>query len=218
MQDRVRSGDWQTPEAWREENRARLEANKRARIAAECFALRRESGIDPFFQRADIRNLDPRVPQGYRDLRDRLLGLLEEPGTIAIGGERGRGKSWLASALVLAFCDAHRPAIYRRTKQFFDDLSSAPWEAKEQARRKYLAPALLVLDEVRVRDDERQWQDNELTSLIDRRFAACRSTLLLSNLTPKALVNMLGDSVHRRLLESGGVWETPWPRIVEVLR
>jgi hypothetical protein len=111
-----------------------------------------------------------------------------------------------------------RPAVYRRIADYFDQLSGAPWEAKQKIRTAHLTPELLVLDEVQVRESDREWQDNELTSLIDRRYGDRRLTVLISNLTPDALRENLGLSIWRRLSEEGGVYEADWPRILAHLQ
>jgi DNA replication protein DnaC len=133
-----------------------------------------------------------------------------------IVGDRGRGKTHLACGLVNAFCDLGRRGVYRRMRDYFNDLSRVEWAAKDKVRRLYLDPALLVLDEVQVRDADREWQDNELTDLIDRRWARHRSTVMLANCEPAALWKNLGASIQRRVIESGDVWQTDWPRIKEL--
>lgn len=204
-------------QAAREESQE-LRTERQARARWEAFQLVKASGVESHFAKADLRNLRAELPAQFRQLAARLRNLLAEPELIAVVGDRGRGKTWLGCALVHAFCHAQKPALYRRTKQFFDELSTAEWEAKEAVRRRYVAPALLVLDEVQVRDADRQWQDNELTSLIDRRYAADKATLLISNFSAEMLGNNLGESVTRRLTEGGGIWETPWGQIEELLK
>ncbi|HSZ58485.1 MAG TPA: ATP-binding protein [Tepidisphaeraceae bacterium] len=196
-----------------------LRREREARRRIDALALRRASGIEQekMFREAELRHLDIRLPAEFRALAARLHSLLDQPELIAIAGDRGRGKTWLGCGLINAFCDALRPAIYRRTARFFEELSTADWSDKEWVRRNYVTPELLVLDEVQVRDADRVWQDNELTTLIDRRYARCSATLLLSNFTPEMLANNLGESIQRRLSESGGTWPTPWPRIKEIL-
>jgi DNA replication protein DnaC len=142
-----------------------------------------------------------------------LLGLIERPQLVAIGGERGTGKSAMACGLANAFCDLNQRARYATVARYFEVLSSAPWEEKAAARERFRRADLLVLDEVQVRDADRAWQDNELTSLIDARYADERATVLVSNLTPAALEQNLGASVCRRLNEQGGVYEAAWPQL-----
>lgn len=168
---------------------------------------------------ADLHATDPRFPKGYTDLARVLLGMLPHGGPclMAVCGDRGRGKTHLACGLIREFCSHYLSAIYRRTARFFDRLGEADWGQKEAVRREYLSPKLLVLDEVQIRDQNKQKQDNELTTLIDERYARRRRTLLLSNFKPDALMQNVGPSIWRRLVEEGGVYETNWPRIQEIL-
>lgn len=194
-----------------------LIAERRALFDAECSILRAANGVDKEFRDACLTSIDPRLPEKFRQLAGVLGQMLDEPAQLAIVGDRGRGKSWLVSAAVNAFCDVGRRGVYRRTRQFFTELSKADWPVKDSVRAAYLSPELLVLDEVQVRDGEREWQDNELTDLVDRRWANGRSTVLLANLKPAELWTNLGASIQRRVIETGGVFPTPWPRIKELL-
>ncbi len=199
-----------------------LAAEREAVRRADCRRLLAQSGIDELFAGASLENAgefaaDRRLPEEYRALCAALRGLLDTPGQMAICGDRGRGKTWLACAAVRMFCLNGRPAIYRRTRDFFDALSNAEWAAKDAVRSVYIRPELLVLDEVQVRDGDREWQDNELTALVDRRYARNRSTLLLANLRIEALWTNLGASIHRRVIETGDVWETNWGRILPII-
>lgn len=196
---------------------AELIAERRARFDTECSILRAANGVEAIFRDATLTDLNPRLPAKYRELAAALLRLVDEPAQVAIVGDRGRGKTWLACAAVNAFCDVGRRAAYRRTKQFFADLSTAAWADKEKVRAAYASPQLLVLDEVQVRDADREWQDNELTDLVDRRYARDRSTVLLANLEPAELWTNLGASIQRRVIETGGVFPTPWERIQPLL-
>jgi hypothetical protein len=153
------------------------------------------------------------LPAGYVELARVLDGQVEQPNLLAIGGDRGTGKTQLGCSLINTFCGLNRPALYLRVADYFGALGSAAWEQKEAVRAGAVRPALLVLDEVQVRDTNREWQDNELTTLIDRRYGEKRSTLLLSNLKPDALEKNVGASVWRRITDEGGVYETDWGRL-----
>jgi DNA replication protein DnaC len=201
---------------------ARLEtpallAERAAQFALKCAELRRVSGVPARFSTIDLRDHAKWLPAEYVELSDMLRTLITQPVLIAIGGDRGTGKTGMACGLVNAFCDLGRPAMYRRVADFFDELGSRPWEGKSALRSAYAEPDLLVLDEVQVRDADKQWQDNELTTLIDRRYGENRATVLLSNLKPAAFKTNIGESVVRRLIEEGGMFEATWQRI-DVLR
>jgi DNA replication protein DnaC len=190
----------------------------RALFRIECDAKRREARIPLRYTDACLNGLPDALPADYRALAHVLLGLLDRPGQMAIVGGRGRGKTWLCCGLVNAFCALNQRAVFRQTRDYFHNLSAAPWgEQRDAVFRAYASPGLLVLDEVQVRDSDRQWQDNALTELINDRYQQLRSTVLLANLEPEALWRNLGASIQRRVGETAGVYETTWPRIMEVL-
>ncbi len=117
----------------------------------------------------------------------------------------------------MKFCVCGRSAKYTTIADYVHVLGNAPWEEKEQVRSSHFGVDLLVLDEVQVRDSGKQWQDNELTTLVDRRYRDGKSTVLVSNLKDEALKQNLGDSIWRRIIETGGdPIETDWPRIEQI--
>lgn len=188
-------------------------------FAQECRQFFQESKIPEIFNNIDINELSPNLPAGYRALARMMLALRDEPKLLAIGGPRGTGKTALASGLIRKFCESGRPALYSTAHEYFDGLTSEEWEAKERFRKRHYAPDLLVLDEVQVRDSNREWQNNELTTLIDNRHRSGLTTVLISNLTPEALRANLGDSIWRRLIETGGQpIAADWPILSELAK
>ncbi len=73
----------------------------------------------------------------------------------------------------------------------------------------YVKPAVLVLDEMQERG-QTPWEDRLLTHLIDRRYAAKKDTLLLSNQTSKQFQEAMGESVVSRILQTGGIAVCDW--------
>ena len=190
-----------------------LRAERWAVFSLHCRELYKASSVPVRFATIDLLRLEAWLPKAYGEMAAMLLELRDKPKLTAIGGARGRGKTGMACGLVRAFCRLGRPALYARVRDFFDALDGVPWAEKTAVKERYAKPDLLVLDEVQVRDAGKGWQDNDLTTLIDRRYSEERATVLLSNLNPAALVQNLGDSVHRRLNEEGQIWETNWPQL-----
>lgn len=193
-----------------------MRAERWALYAHECRQLFSQAKVPDRFSTVDLHKLPDWSPDGYRDLAQLLLTLREvQPDgaarIIAIGGDRGRGKTALACGLIRDFCRLGRSALYARVRDYFDALDGVPWEEKPRVKQKYQMPELLVMDEVQVRDAGKAWQDNELTHLIDHRYGAGLVTVLLSNLKPGALTANLGESINRRLGEGYGIVETDWP-------
>lgn len=71
------------------------------------------------------------------------------------------------------------------------------------------AVGLLVLDEIQERA-ESEWEDRELTRLVDARHRACRSTILVGNLKAAELASRLGASIVSRIHEGGTVLLCGW--------
>lgn len=181
-----------------------------------CRELRQAAAIPDIHGRIDIEHLSQRWPTGYLALAAELMTLLDEPKILAVGGDRGTGKTALAAGLAIKFCDSGRSAIYTTAGEFFQQLGDRPWGEKDAFRQRHATVELLVLDEVQLRDTDRAWQDNELTTLIDRRYRSGKATVLVSNLRPAALQQNLGESIWRRLIETGGEpIDVDWPRLAE---
>ena len=77
--------------------------------------------------------------------------------------------------------------------------------------REYSAPQLVVFDEISIRA-ETKWEDDAFFSVINKRYAAVRDTILIGNFTSTSeLVANIGASIASRLQETGGVIECNWP-------
>lgn len=140
---------------------------------------------------------------------------------VALLGIRGNGKTQLAIALIRAACEAGRSGRYVKRL----DLSRA-------IRRTFAAPAagrgraveteadvidelagvgLLVIDEVH-QSGESDFDANVLVNLIDRRYDAMKSTILVTNhQTREDFSKAVGDSIVSRLHETGEVIVCDWP-------
>jgi DNA replication protein DnaC len=145
-----------------------------------------------------------------------LAVLLHRPGMVALIGRRGPGKTHMACALVNAFCRAARSAVYIDAMDYFIELQET---YDEQARRsqsaveeKYLRPELLVLDAMEERADT-AWNDRMLVRLIDKRYKAERSTVLISNESEAAFNDRVGPSIADRIRDDGGKIECLWPSL-----
>lgn len=196
---------------------ANLRAEMWAQFSHECRELLKASGVPPLDQAWNLEDVADWVPTGYRKVAKRMLKMIDEPVTLAINGGYGTGKSTLAWWLVTKFCNLGRPAVYRTASEMFNELNTAPWAQKQAAREQWIRPALLVIDEVQVRDAGKDWQDNELITLIDRRYREHKATLLMANLEPEELKDNLGGSIWRRLIETGGnPIDANWGRLKEL--
>ena len=66
-----------------------------------------------------------------------------------------------------------------------------------------------MLDELQERG-ETPWEDRLLTHVIDRRYAAEKDTLLITNHSKEKFLESIGESVASRLVETGGIVNCSW--------
>jgi DNA replication protein DnaC len=201
--------------------RGRLEELERERATERLIEHAR---IPVKYRDADLNALD-RVPaklgdkkvlEPYRDAVGRLLRLYESTGIVALLGKRGAGKTWMACGLAHGFCRRGRSAVYLDALDYFIELkgtygdSGRSSEASVEAR--YLRPQLLILDEMHERG-ETAWEDRMLTRLVNKRYAAELSTVLISNLEPKTFAARVGESIADRIRDGGGLVTCSWPSL-----
>lgn len=121
-------------------------------------------------------------------------------------GPNGTGKTQAAVELIrVAVADGH-PCLYQTATDIFRHVKSAYSNDEPEARamRKFVAPTVLILDEIHVRKMESEWESNILTDLIDRRYNAMKCTLMASNLDVDSFRDCVGDSIYSRLTHTGG--------------
>tara|TARA_R100001163_G_C5059268_1_gene195941 strand:- start:1392 stop:1640 length:249 start_codon:yes stop_codon:yes gene_type:complete len=69
---------------------------------------------------------------------------------------------------------------------------------------------LLVLDEfTEIRGNE--FEQEELTRIVDKRYGKMVPTLIIGNDKPEDAMNILGPSIWSRLMEEGGCIHCEWP-------
>ena len=151
------------------------------------------------------------------DLDARVRG--RDGGIYAILGDRGIGKTQMAVLLCTVCCwHAGRSARYSRAMDFFLDVRSAFARNSEKSQqeivRRYIEPGMLVIDEAHERKNSPA-EGRDLTYVIDHRYAAGdRLTLLISNESEPQFRESMGDSISRRIDDSGMVIVCAgWPRV-----
>jgi DNA replication protein DnaC len=199
---------------------AASEELQRERIATMRLELARR-GVLKRFAEVNLRQLREDLPQEYKDLARDLLALgdrSDELAVMAIGGPRGVGKTALACGLVRDFYERGKYGFIRDTLVLLQEITDAPFDRKEYLRDRVRRADLVVFDEVQERDESFKRHEGELVALINHRYAAQRATLILTNLEPEALAGNLGDSIVRRLIETGGFRAATWDRLDPLLR
>lgn len=174
----------------------------------------------PQRQAATKTDLEPRWAKAYTIASSLIAngnGVI-----VALIGTRGTGKTQLAVEIVkdetMKFCsqDRWRPerfALYSTAARLFmaqmrfydrkpNSDAADPFEA-------FLAPRLLVLDEIQVRTG-RDWEQNMLTTLLDERYFSNKSTVVIGNSKPENFASVIGDSASDRVNEGGGMIVMDW--------
>lgn len=193
------------------------EERKLRERAVKCWEA---AGVPPRYADADLLAIDQGVGAShgesgvtYGEAVYCLTATLTSPGTVALLGERGAGKTWMACGLVREFCRRGRGALYRDAMDYFLELKSTydrdAKRSQEQVEAAYLKPSLLVLDELHERGDT-VWEDRMLTRLINKRYAAKLATVLIANQSPKEFKDRVGHSIHDRMFDGGGIVVCDW--------
>lgn len=106
-----------------------------------------------------------------------------------------------------------RPMIYTTAVNLFSTIKSTYTSGTEKSEKEvvadYCEAALLVIDEVQERG-ETQYEDRQLTAIIDARYAADMPTILISNYTWEKLASTLSPAVIDRIEENGAKLAFTW--------
>jgi len=131
---------------------------------------------------------------------------------VAVLGDRGTGKTQLAVELMRKFAQDSGLLLYVWAVEIFMAIKEAfhkDGPSERQQIDRFVRPDLLVIDEAHERG-ETEWENRMFSHLIDRRYAAMKDTLLLSNSTSDEFKASVGPSIYSRLIETGGIIECNW--------
>jgi DNA replication protein DnaC len=181
--------------------------------------LVKESGVPARYAGAtpdDLYAVPAAEAAAYAVKLDRLRSLVRGPCIVALVGPRGTGKTWMACAIVNATCRGGRRARYADATDYFLQLKATygPTAKEDQTavEARFLAPAVLVLDEMHERGDT-AWEDRMLTRLVNKRYADCKATVLVSNDDPAAFADRVGASIADRINDDGAMIVCQWPSL-----
>ncbi|MEZ0276960.1 MAG: ATP-binding protein [Roseimicrobium sp.] len=143
-----------------------------------------------------------------------LKPVFEQGGMVALIGDRGRGKTVMATW----FANERRkqrldPGIYARAHDLFSAMRRT-WGNKEGAHEEdilehFRETPFLVLDEIQERGAS-DWENRTLVNVLDHRHASFLPTLLLGNLSVDELTANLGASILDRMKQTGYVVTCDW--------
>jgi DNA replication protein DnaC len=134
-------------------------------------------------------------------------GRLRSGAGAVLWGDVGTGKTHLACAIANAIMGQMRPVMYCTALEAVQ-LVKTTWrrggdETTEfEVYERFGTPELLVIDEIGVQhgtDHERL----VLTSIADIRSRNCLPTIIVSNLSPEGIYNLLGERMFDRLIGFG---------------
>lgn len=200
----------QRDEAEREE---RLRRSRVAEFWATCNVPRKYRGIprDPVW-----RSIPEDARESYRVAFAQLLTLESKRGgaIVAMVGERGAGKTWMACCLVKRFCAAARRAAYVNAQTFFADLRRTYGDrgigTEHEVLARYRSPELLVLDGVEEKSETSASQQSMLTWLLCSRLDDEKLSVVISNDDGSSLQDRIGRSLTDRLKDGGGIIRCTW--------
>jgi DNA replication protein DnaC len=106
-----------------------------------------------------------------------------------------------------------RPMVYTTAVNLFSTIkstyTSGSGKSEKEVVSDYCEAALLVIDEIQERG-ETQYEDRQLTAIIDARYAADMPTILISNYTWERLASTLSPAVIDRIEENGAKLSFDW--------
>lgn len=195
-------------------------AAERARVEV-AHACRKASRVPDRYKDAQLDtavDLPADAAPRYRAAIKRLSGLVERPALMALIGELGAGKSWMACALINKFTSLGRSARYMEAMDYLLAIRQT-WtrqatRTEDQVVNEYVQLSLLVLDEMQVRTESAN-EEVLLTRLINKRYMAKRATVLISNHESEEQfqADTNGRWADRMFDDGGGIIVCKWPSL-----
>jgi DNA replication protein DnaC len=122
-------------------------------------------------------------------------------------GGVGTGKTHMSVAIALEGMKAGKSAMFTTVQRITRDVKSTFKRDSDLSENDIIEsliyPSLLIIDEIGVQFDSK-FEHNLIFDVINSRYEKRLSTILLTNLSPKDVKQVLGDRVFDRLREDGG--------------
>jgi DNA replication protein DnaC len=155
----------------------------------------------------------PEQRAGWNEKMAAILAKLDQGIIAVLHGPRGTGKTQMGACLIREACLLGEPSYFTTAMGFFLHVRSSYGGGPDSERAvvaAYLSPTVLVIDEMHERGNT-DWEDRLLGHLVNERYAAMRSTILITNQTVDAAAKSLGTSITDRVRECGWFVECDWP-------
>ena len=199
---------------WDERNAA-VDAYEKERRKQHASAIMHETGCPVLHQdwiaEMDGTDWSAAGQDWLREARN-VIGLIGQPFVAGLVGQRGTGKTQMA--VVMAWTASRRGirSRYVTARSLLVQICRPVRfnEEPDDRVRRFLTPPLLIIDEINSTQVEAK-HIADLTDLVDRRYAAKRGTLLISNELETQFEKLVGASVWSRMQETGGVLVCNWP-------
>lgn len=121
-------------------------------------------------------------------------------------GNTGTGKTHLACAIANELLRQGKSALFVRAYEVLRTIRDT-WKSGEKTElaviREFVAPDLLILDEVGVQYGSES-ERIELFKVVNGRYDEVKPMIMLSNLATPRLLEYLGERIYDRLLDAGG--------------
>lgn len=192
--------------------REERERHERATIAG----LLHHSGIPARYIGCTLENFtgDGSGQRRARELAARYVESFPARGaSLVLCGKPGTGKTHIACAIGQMLIERKQRVVFETViaaiRSIKDTYRKDSERSEQQAVNEFIAPDLLILDEVGAQFGT-EHEKLLLFEIINERYQACRATILISNLTREELSTYLGDRVMDRFRETGAVVAFDW--------
>ncbi len=189
--------------------------------------------FDGWPQRHITRSVDPKDPVDDRawqwwEAYETAFRAAKRGALIVIYGGHGSGKTQMCMEIArnlpsrffppkkegaFTLAHQHRPLLYRKSMEFFNDIRSTYGAKSKETERdvisRYANAALVVIDEAHQRG-EKDFEDRQITLMIDKRYDAMLPTILITNLTREDFYATLSPAVKSRMIETAEGIEANW--------